>query len=135
MEFLLLSIALAVGAFVLWPAIVGPRSHWVFSDDDTPTGRLAVRKEVLMGNLADLDFEFAMGKLSEDDYRSIRDSLKRQTLRVMEQLDVLVQSDAAMGGPESPKAGPEKATPSFCASCGGHLPPRESFCPQCGARV
>lgn len=135
MEFFLLLIALAVGAFVLWPALAGPRSHWVFSEDDTPIGRLAVRKEVLVGNLADLDFEFAMGKLSEDDYRSIRESLKKQTLRVMEQLDVLVQSEAAVGGAKGTKAGAGKATPAFCASCGGNLPPRASFCPHCGTRV
>lgn len=135
MEFFLLLIALAVGAFVLWPALVGPRSHWVFSEDDTPIGRLAVRKEVLVGNLADLDFEFAMGKLSEDDYRSIRESLKRQTLRVMEQLDVLVQSETAMDGGKGAKAGTAQATAAFCSSCGGNLPPRASFCPHCGARV
>lgn len=132
MEFFLILIALAVGGFVLWPALAGPRAHWVFSEEDTPEGRLAVRKEVLMGNLVDLDFEFAMGKLSEDDYRSIRESLKRQTLGVMEQIEVLAQSESAIGGAKGTKT---KATPAFCASCGGNLPPRAAFCPHCGTRV
>lgn len=132
MEFVLVLVALVIGGFVVWPALAGPRSHWVFSEEDTPEGRLAVRKEVLMGNLADLDFEFAMGKLSEEDYRSIRESLKRQAMRVMEQIEVLGQSQVAEGGGRATKA---QTAPAFCASCGGGLPPRAAFCPHCGTQV
>lgn len=124
--FFLLLLSLASVAYLLWPAITGRRDHWEYSDEDTPLGRLATRREVLVGNLADLDFEFAMGKVSEDDYMSLRNSLKRQTLKIMEQMDVL-----SAGQPVAKKA--RDASAHSCASCGGAAPKGARFCPSCGS--
>jgi hypothetical protein len=124
--FFLLALS-AVGAlFVLWPAMTGRRDDWHYSDEDTPLGRLATRREVLVGNLADLDFEFAMGKVSEEDYMSLRNSLKRQTLKIMEQMDVL------NAGRPAPAQVTDASTPS-CGSCGGAAPRGARFCPNCGS--
>lgn len=125
---LFIALTLAVGGWVLWPARDDRGEAWEYSDEDTPLGRLAVRKEVLLGNIGDLDFEFAMGKLSEDDYRELRENLKRQTLKIMEQIDVLLESE-----PEpSPGA---RATLDSCDGCGGELSPDARFCPHCGSPV
>ena len=134
MEFLLLAGALGVGLYVLWPALHKSTGEvWVYSEDDTPTGRLLTRKEVLVGNIADLDFEFAMGKLGEDDYRALRENLKRQTLKVMEQLEVLEHSESRVG---SGTASESVATAAaHCTSCGTRLPGRAAFCPSCGTKV
>ena len=126
MTFFLLLLSAAFALFVLWPAMKGNRDRWEYSDEDTPMGRLGTRKEVLVVNLADLDFEFAMGKVSEDDYMSLRNSLKRQTLKIMEQMEVL-----AGGEPLQVKA--SKATGSGCPSCGGAAPKSARFCPSCGS--
>lgn len=124
----LIFLTLLVGGWVMWPARATNAGEWKFSDEDTPLGRLAVRKEVLLGNIGDLDFEFAMGKLSEDDYRELRDNLKRQTLKIMEQIDVLLESEPV-------KAGHSQATLGACAGCGGELPPQARFCPHCGSSL
>jgi len=131
---LLLLATLAVGMYVLWPALRGGSSGdtWHVSEDDTPEGRLSTRKEVLVGNIADLDFEFAMGKLGEEDYRSLRDSLKRQTLKVMEQLEVIESSDSKSAAPASVATTQDSAV---CSSCGTGLPARAAFCPSCGTAV
>lgn len=123
--FLLVLSAIAV-IFVLWPAMSSRREQWAYSDEDTPLGRLATRREVLVGNLADLDFEFAMGKVSEEDYMSLRNSLKRQTLKIMEQMQVL-----GAGRPAAVQA-TDASTPA-CASCGGAAPRSARFCPNCGS--
>ena len=126
--FALVALTLGIGAWVLFPVIRGTRTEWEISEEDTPLGRLSLRKEVLLGNLQDLDFEFAMGKLAEHDYRSMRESLKRQTMKIMEQMDV-VQS--------SPTRPDSKATPAAnaCGACGGALPKEAHFCPVCGEKV
>ena len=136
MEFLLLGSSLVVALYVLWPALkpASADEGWEFSEDDTPTGRLATRKEVLLGNIADLDFEFAMGKLGEEDYRSLRDNLKRQTLKLMEQLEVIENTETRIGRPTA-AAAPETKKSAFCASCGNELPGRAAFCPSCGTAV
>lgn len=124
---LLLLLAAAGVSFTLWPTLRGTDARWEFSEEDTPLGRLAVRKEVLVGNLADLDFEFAMGKLSEEDYRSVRENLRRQTLRIMEQMDVIASTHAAVE-----KGAVAADGRARCGSCQGELPPKARFCPQCG---
>jgi hypothetical protein len=124
--FLLLLMSLAAVGFVLAPLLSRQRDRWEYSDEDTPLGRLATRREVLVGNLADLDFEFAMGKVSEEDYMSLRNSLKRQTLKIMEQMDVIAAGE--------PVAVPEaRASSPKCGSCGGAAPRGASFCPSCGS--
>lgn len=122
--FFLLALSVVGVAFVLWPALTGRRDRWEYSDEDTPLGRLATRREVLVGNLADLDFEFAMGKVSEEDYMSLRNSLKRQTLKIMEQMDVLTAGQ--------PVKAADASAPS-CSSCGGATPRGARFCPSCGS--
>lgn len=135
MEFALLFGALVLALFVLWPALKSGRGDetWEFSEDDTPTGRLATRKDVLMGNIADLDFEFAMGKLAEDDYRSLRDNLKRQALKIMEQLDVIESTETRIG--RHTPAAATATSARHCTQCGTGLPARAAFCPSCGTAV
>jgi hypothetical protein len=134
LEFVLLGSSLLIALIVLWPALrTGHDEQWVFSAEDTPIGRLETRKEVLVGNIADLDFEFAMGKLAEDDYLSLRENLKRQTLKVMEQLEVIESSERSSAPRETdPATAPATA---FCSACGASLPPRAAFCPSCGSAV
>lgn len=135
---LLLLATVVVGAYILWPALKPATANdtWEFSQDDTPAGRLATRKEVLVGNIADLDFEFAMGKLGEEDYRSLRDNLKRQTLKVMEQLEVVEHSESRVSRRVATKdVATEAKGAAFCSACGTQLPARAAFCPSCGTAV
>jgi len=126
MTFFLLLLSASFVLFVIWPALKGVRGGWEYSDEDTPMGRLATRREVLVGNLADLDFEFAMGKVSEDDYMSLRNSLKRQTLKIMEQMEVIT-------GGEPMHVTSKAARDGGCKSCGGAVPRAARFCPHCGS--
>ena len=126
--FALVALTLGIGAWVLFPVILGTRTEWEISEEDTPLGRLSLRKEVLLGNLQDLDFEFAMGKLAEPDYRTMRESLKRQTMKIMEQMDVVQSSPADTGSTSTPRA-------HSCGACGGVLPRKAHFCPVCGEKV
>lgn len=132
--FVLVMMTLVFGTWVLMPVVRGTRARWEISEEDTPLGRLALRKEVLLGNLQDLDFEFAMGKLGEEDYRSLRDSLKQQTVRIMEQMDVVSASESSMGSRSTVAAATATATLT-CEGCGGSLPPQSRFCPNCGSKV
>jgi hypothetical protein len=122
-----------LGAWVLWPLRARRLAAWQFSQEDTALGRLVNRKEVLLGNISDLDFEFAMGKLSEGDYRDLRDSLKRQTLGIMEQIEVLLESAPSESKASQPVA--SKPPTARCTDCGGELPTDARFCPHCGSSL
>jgi hypothetical protein len=132
MTFLLLLLSAGFVAFVMWPAFRGSLDRWEYSGEDTPLGRLGARKEVLVVNLADLDFEFAMGKVTEDDYMSLRNSLKRQTLKIMEQMEVIAGGEPVAARPKSTKA---ESRSAYCPSCGGGAPSGARFCPSCGSQL
>lgn len=133
MNFLLFLLSAGFITFVVWPAFAGTRHNWEYSDEDTPLGRLGTRKEVLVGNLADLDFDFAMGKVAEDDYLSLRSSLKRQTLKVMEQMEVIAGGDSMATMPASDQQASKGSVD--CPSCGGVATREARFCPNCGSRL
>lgn len=133
MTFLLFLLSAGFIGFVMWPAIRGTHDRWEYSAEDTPLGRLGARKEVLVGNLADLDFEFAMGKVGEDDYMSLRNGLKRQTLKIMEQMEVIASGEPVVKSPNSAKTA--AASPAYCSSCGGAAPSGAHFCPSCGSQL
>lgn len=139
MTLLLVVVLIVSVGFALWPILTRQNVQLATSHTDTPLGRLALRKEILLTNLADLDFEFAMGKLAQEDYESLRESLKRQAALVLEQMDVLRQgtgqaSIQADGGRASAEA-PTGSRVSFCTDCGSRLPGGAKFCPACGEKV
>jgi len=104
---------------------------------DTPLGRLYQRKETLLQNIADLDFEYNMGKLAEEDFTQLRNGLKVQAMETMEQIELLEESEAMVEGRrEGRRKSHVPATPTrSCSACGEPLPPVARFCPGCGARV
>jgi len=137
MPLLLVVLTIVSVGFALWPVLTRQNLAYSTSPSDTPLGRLALRKEILLSNIADLDFEFAMGKLAQDDYESLRETLKRQAALVIEQMDVLQRRPAAAGAgaAESPSGKPPAADARFCADCGSGLPGGARFCPTCGSKV
>lgn len=130
---LLLAVTAVIMGFTLWPLFTRRHSHVAVSPSDTPLGRLELRKEILLGNISDLDFEFAMGKIAESDYQPLRETLKRQASLVLEQIEVLhdPQASAARTRQEAPPATQVR----FCSECGGKLPAQARFCPSCGNAV
>ena len=83
-------------------------------------GRLLRRKDALLQNIADLDFEHSMGKVTDEDHIQLRAKLKSQAARIFEQVE----------GSHTPGAG--KSAASFCDQCGSALPRSARFCPSCG---
>ena len=58
-------------------------------DDEAPAARLVARRDVIYSNIRDLEFETAMGKLSEEDSQELRDEMLRDAALVLEELDVV----------------------------------------------
>lgn len=109
--------------FTLWPLLARQQRELAAGDADHPVARLQQRKETLLGNIADLDFEHSMGKMDQPDYEALRGELVAQAAAVLDQLQRLE------GVPEPAPA------PVACASCGRALPDDARFCPGCGEKV
>src|ERR1700722_15350145 len=98
----------------------------------SPFRHLDERKVAIYENLRDLQFEYRLGKLSDEDYKSTKKDLQRELAAVLAagdklkaelQLDPKVQvKDKAMANGAAAAAQPRKAVArpagSACAACG-----------------
>ncbi len=95
------------------------------------------RKTRVYGNIADLEFDFAMGRLSESDFNPIRQSFLQEAGRVMQQLEDQ-KSDALIDQIEQDvkDLGKKKKSKKHkCPECGKSNLPDARFCMKCGKEL
>jgi hypothetical protein len=155
------ALALAGAVFALWQSLRtafgaatpgAPDATMELTSDARAT--LIDRKNAMLRNLKDLEFERQVGKISEQDFVKL-DALYRQKAReVLEQLDVevgpwrteaekLVKAAVAKvkkdqpkpAEAEEPKLPPERAPQLKCPKCEVVNDPDATFCKKCATRL
>lgn len=125
-------IVAATGALILWPLLRGT---------ETAEGEPAVlpadgsrEKELALAAIKELEFDYATGKISPEDYALLR---ARYEARALQAIARDAPPPAAGGGPDlEALLEAEIATrrrSRRCAACGGSLPLQARYCPSCGA--
>ena len=97
----------------------------------SPFEHLDERKAAIYENLRDLQFEYRVGKLSDQDYQQTKQDLQKELAGVLAEIDRLKQSLAT----QTPLApAPNKKTPQryVCPSCKAEFPTALKFCGECG---
>ena len=98
----------------------------------SPTLHLEERKAQIYENLRDLQFEFRLGKLSDEDYQKTKIDLQRELAKVLAEIDavqpVADQKKAAAAVGQSKV----KADGKNCPHCGAKFPQPLKFCGECG---
>jgi hypothetical protein len=100
----------------------------------SPTAHLEQRKAQIYENLRDLQFEYRLGKLSDEDYQKTKLDLQRELAKVLAEIDTIQhvepppQAKAAAAVAES-KPKPDGKT---CPHCGAKFPIALKFCGACG---
>lgn len=90
--FLIAVLTAAAFAFVVYP-LVSPRRHLYYLDDmlglneQKKLNYLYAKRSVVYDNLRDLDGEFQMGKLSQEDHVRLRDGLMAEAAEVVKEID------------------------------------------------
>jgi hypothetical protein len=129
-------VAIAVIAFIL-----GVRQKDLpEAEPVSPFAHLDERKAAIYENLRDLQFEYRLGKLSDQDYQNTKKDLQRELAVVLAEVDRIRESLAASGaGQPRPVAGSavkavgKKVTDAFvCPSCGAKFKENLKFCGECG---
>src|SRR5579871_6145247 len=57
--------------------------------EETEWDLLQRKKEVILGNIQDLDFEYKCGKLSDDDYKRIRGDMSSEAAGVLKEIETI----------------------------------------------
>lgn len=86
----------------------------------SPTAHLEEKKARIYENLRDLQFEYRVGKLSDDDYQKTKQSLQTELAGVLAEIDA---------APVLVKTKPDGKT---CPHCGAKFPRALKFCGECG---
>src|ERR1700681_1873366 len=93
----------------------------------SPTAHLEERKAQIYENLRDLQFEFRVGKLSDEDYKKTKLDLQRELAKVLAEINALQPAAPAPPKQTRVPAKAAAATAQSKASSNGHL------CHNCGA--
>jgi hypothetical protein len=135
-----LSGLLATGVLtaVCWPLFSRDESLDSVVLEETEWDLLERKKEVILGNIQDLDFEFKCGKLSEEDHRKLRAELAAEAGAVFEAIDRIEASqdlDALIRREVTKRRERVRSGPTSCPDCGEENEPGKKFCGECGARL
>lgn len=102
----------------------------------SPFAHLDERKAAIYENLRDLQFEYRLGKLSDDDYQSTKRDLQKELAQVLAEVDKLKEKlgvAAAVKPVAAPAAAPAKKQEGFvCPSCKATFKDDLKFCGECG---
>jgi hypothetical protein len=96
----------------------------------SPFAHLDERKASIYENLRDLQFEYRLGKMSDDDYQRSKVDLQKELARVLAEVEKV-----AAGQPVKTKAAAapaKKAIGFVCPSCKAEFPTALKFCGECG---
>ena len=96
----------------------------------SPFRHLDERKAAIYESLRDLQFEYRLNKLSDQDYQTTKVELQKELARVLAETDKI---KAEMGQPVAAAPPPKpKTKPNTCPSCGAAFDKALKFCGECG---
>jgi hypothetical protein len=105
----------------------------------SPIQHLEDRKHAIYDNLRDLQFEYRLGKLSDEDYQQTKQALQKELAGVLAETEQVM---ARLGrkavkprrGTEKPAAAkaPAQESRPTCPNCGAQFAQALKYCGECG---
>jgi hypothetical protein len=138
------ALVIFAGCYVLFPLFREPKDTPVVDlPDETELDRLFDRKAVIYRNIKDLDFEYAMGRLSDADHQQLQADYKNDAalllqklgqLGASEELDNAIEKD--ISARKAALINPNADRKTFrCPSCGAETALGKKYCADCGKRL
>ncbi len=98
----------------------------------SPFQHLDERKAAIYENLRDLQFEYRVGKLSDEDYQQTKKDLQRELAGVLAEVDRIRVQLNPNGAVPPPVPAPKPVDPLACPHCGAKFQQALKFCGECG---
>jgi len=103
----------------------------------SPTAHLEEKKKAIYENLRDAQFDYRMGKLSDQDYTQTKGELQRQLAGVLAEIEKTLAA-----GKASPREAAAAALPAgpaqtdwVCPHCSTRFAQPMKFCGECGGAI
>jgi hypothetical protein len=97
---------------------------------------LMLRKEAIYASIKDLDFDYRMGKLPEEEHRRLVSECKKEAAAVLAAIDRLNGRGGQTVREEARR--PQNVTAHgtvFCTNCGSRQQMTDTFCANCGQKL
>ena len=112
----------------------------------SPVQHLEDRKQAIYDNLRDLQFEYRLGKLSDEDYQRTKQALQKELAGVLADIEETLlrfglppSRPAAAKAQSTPQAAPKAAVARnsgvTCVHCGATFQEALKFCGECGKAI
>jgi hypothetical protein len=106
----------------------------------SPIQHLEDRKQAIYENLRDLQFEYRLGKLSDEDYQQTKQALQKELAGVLASIEETVKRLGLMPTRVPPKPAAAKRpapapTGTVCPHCGASFPQALKYCGECGRAI
>jgi len=123
---------LVVAMIVAYPLVWGVHVQTA-TDAVDDRERLEHEKNIALLAIREADLDRAMGKLSDEDYGTLKGQYQQRAVGALTALERLANGD---GTPHVGAAADASSSGAdrFCASCGRRFTADERFCPACGRR-
>jgi hypothetical protein len=123
-------LAILTALFVGYPLLQKRRQKVSFALNHRAQ-ELEARKAEIYAAIRDIDFDYRMGKLTQEDYETLREQYKTEAIGMMKQID-----EMQLGKSRRSKNEPAGKTGSrFCHHCGQPAAPADRFCSACGGQL
>ena len=128
----------AVLAIIVIAFILGVRSKDLPEPEpESPFRHLDDRKAAIYESLRDLQFEYRVGKLSDQDYQTSKRDLQKELAVVLSDVDklkaqLLIEKGSVNGTTPPVETRPTKPKGLVCPSCGAKFERELKFCGECG---
>lgn len=106
----------------------------------SPIQHLEDRKQAIYENLRDLQFEYRIGKLSDEDYAQTKQTLQKELAAVLAETEETIKRlglTPTRVPPKAPAAKPVPGRPSgtICPHCGASFSQTLKYCGECGRAI
>ncbi len=111
----------------------------------SPIEHLEDRKQAIYGNLRDLQFEYRLGKLSDEDYQQTKQALQRELAGVLAETEETIKklglTSARPPAKQTPAAvsafvtAAPRRTGTACPHCGAAFSQALKYCGECGKAI
>ena len=83
---------IAAAIYIAYPLLKEKQEDRGEEIEKTERQRLMEAKEEVISNLKDIEMDYRMGKLSQDDYQNLKLDFEHQAMKVFQQLESLEES-------------------------------------------
>jgi hypothetical protein len=111
----------------------------------SPIQHLEDRKQAIYGNLRDLQFEYRLGKLSDEDYQQTKQALQRELAGVLAETEEMIKKlglmptrvppKQAASVASAPQPAPSSQAGTSCPHCVASFPQALKYCGECGRAI